>query len=225
MKTKATILAGLACLATALCAPAAYGAVLDFDGDAVCAGSSDATGNGAISSCVNYAFLAQSYGDMAGVIDVHYAAPRLSETSMRWWADQYNDLHGVAWADSSDSDSKARIDLKPLNGQGVMLTHFDLGSYPGGTRNTTVTISDLSGNVLMTYSGAVGEAGNLATAFNGSWSGQSGIRIEWEDNAYNVGIDNITYSMAPVPEPATYAMLGAGLAILGLYARRRKARA
>lgn len=47
----------------------------------------------------------------------------------------------MAWADLDDAHSAARIDLKPLNGQAVVLTYFDLGSYPGGTRVTTVTIS------------------------------------------------------------------------------------
>ncbi|MYM27325.1 PEP-CTERM sorting domain-containing protein [Duganella sp. CY15W] len=76
----------------------------------------------------------------------------------------------------------------------------------------------------MNYAGTVGNDNpNGPSSFNGSWTGASGIRIEWEDNAYNVGIDNITYSMAPVPEPETYAMLIAGLAALGVVARRRKA--
>ncbi|MYM66532.1 PEP-CTERM sorting domain-containing protein [Pseudoduganella sp. FT55W] len=198
--------------------------MLDFEGPGVCAGSADATGNGALAACFDYAFISQSYGDVAGMMDVQYSAPRLTDTSMRWWGGSYNNLYGVAWADSSDGNSKARIDLKPLNGQGVMLTHFDLGSYPGGTRGTTLTISDLSGNVLMTNHYNVGEAGNVATAFNGIWIGYNGIRIEWEDSAYNVGIDNITYEMATaVPEPETYAMLAAGLSLLALRARRRKA--
>lgn len=40
-------------------------------------------------------------------------------------------------------------------------------------------------------------------------------------SAANMGFDNIT--ITPVPEPGTYAMLGLGLGLLGLVARRRRA--
>ncbi len=224
MKRKSIILAGLLGLSGLLgLAPAAQAAILTFEGDAVCA--NDTAGNGAITSCGNYVHIAQSYGDVVGVIDVSYSAPRLTDSnSLRWWDNSYNTLYGVAWADSSDGDSKARIDLKPLNGQAVMLTHFDMGAYPNTTRGTTITISDLSGNVLMSYAGNIGQMGNMPNSFDGNWTSASGIRIEWQDSAFNVGIDNITYQMtSAVPEPETYAMLMAGLAAVGWMARRRKA--
>jgi len=40
-------------------------------------------------------------------------------------------------------------------------------------------------------------------------------------SAANMGFDNVT--ITPVPEPGTYAMLGLGLGLLGLVARRRRA--
>jgi hypothetical protein len=36
-----------------------------------------------------------------------------------------------------------------------------------------------------------------------------------------VGIDNISLSVTPVPEPETYALLLAGLGLMGFVARRR----
>jgi hypothetical protein len=221
MKTK-SLFAGLACFAIVVAVPAARAAVLNFEGDAIC--TSDSTGIGVAVGCTNSTYILQSYGDMAGVVDVSYAAPRYVDgRSLRWWNTSYNELGGVLWADGGDGNSRAVIEIKPLNGMAVVLTHFDMGSYPGGSRDTTLKVTDLLGNVLMLHEDSVGEPGNLSTPFNGSWSSISGIRIEWEDSAYNVGIDNITYNMAPVPEPSTYAMLGAGLALLGVAARRRKA--
>lgn len=202
------------------CALAQAG-VIDFNpAGNVCNNATD--GNGAIVACFDYAYIAQSYGDVAGVLDVQYSAPRLNNYSMRWWDTDYNSLKGVAWADSNDGDSKARIDLVPLDGNGVLLTHFDLGAYANTTRDTTLTISAIGGPVLFSYTGPVGGLpGNMPTSFDGSWSSKNGIRIEFQDSAYNVGIDNITYAAAPVPEPASCAMLAAGMLTLGALARRR----
>jgi hypothetical protein len=200
----------------------AQAGVIDFNpADAVCNNSS--TGNGSIVACGDYGYIAQSYGDVAGVLDVRYSAPRLEDTTLRWWNANYNNLHGVAWADSSDSDSMGRIDLVPLNGQGVVLTHFDLGAYANTTRKSTLTITAIGGPVLFSGEVTAGQPGNLATSFDGSWSGANGIRIEWQDNAYNVGIDNITYRMAAaVPEPAAFLMLALGLICMGGIARHVK---
>lgn len=220
MKTTSTLLAALASLV--LAAPASHAAIIDFNGPGVCNANMD--GNGALVVCANWAFLSQSYGDMAGVIDVQYSAFNAVNTSLDWWDADYNTLRGVAFAPGGDGDSHGRIDLKPLNGMGVKLTHFDMGAYSNTSMGTHITISDMSGNVLYTYNGNVGTSSpNMPTSFNGSWFGKDGIRIEWENSAYNVGIDNIAYEMAgAVPEPETYAMLGAGLAVLALRARRRK---
>ncbi|NRR29810.1 PEP-CTERM sorting domain-containing protein [Oxalobacteraceae bacterium] len=217
---KTTLMALSLCAATTL----AQAGVIDFNpAGNVC--NDQTSGNGSIVACSDYAYIAQSYGDVAGVLDAQYSAPRLTEVSLRWWDANYNNLRGVAWADSNDSDSMARIDLVPLNGNGVTLTHFDIGAYSNTTRSTHIKVSAIGGPVLMFFDGAVGGLpGNMPSSFDGVWSSATGIRLEWADNAYNVGVDNVTYSMAPVPEPEAWAMLLAGLASLGLLARRRTRR-
>ncbi len=213
-----------------LAAPASAD-VLDFGTASplsICSSSAD--GQGSLTACGDWGYLSQSYGDVAGVVDVTYRAPEISDsTSLRWWSTAYNNLYGVLFADGGDGNSTAQVDIVSLqSGQGIALSHFDLGAYPNTSRGTTVTISDLAnGHVLYSFSGTVGSGnGVLPTAFDFATPlvSSQGIRIQWMDSAYNVGIDNITYSVTAVPEPETYAMMLAGLALLaGLSRRGRKA--
>ena len=121
--------------------------------------------------------------------------------------------------------SQATIDLRPLAGDSVELQGFDLGAYPDASRGTTVTVRDLvTDAVLFSFNGNVGTLpANQATHFTlAGVSSANGLRIQWQDSAYNVGIDNINFSVGAVPEPGTWAMLAAGLLGLGAVARRRK---
>jgi hypothetical protein len=51
----------------------------------------------------------------------------------------------------------------------------------------------------------------------------SGDCTAFETNQGQFAIDNLNVSLAPVPEPASYAMFGAGLLAVGAISRRRKA--
>jgi hypothetical protein len=206
-------------------APLAQALTLDFGNDpdpAVCSTTDD--GLGAPIVCGNWGWLSQSYGDVAGVVDVTYSAPRLAGRSLEWWADSYNNLWGVAFAPGSDADSQARIELLPVQpGDGVTLTGFDIGAYPNLTRDTTVNIFAVGGGpALFSYSGPVGDGAISATHFAVNVSSSTGLWIEWQDNAYNVGIDNIEYTVAAIPEPASYALFALGLAAVGALRRARR---
>jgi hypothetical protein len=215
----------LAVAATALLAATAHADTLDFGQSGtpmLC--SANADGSGALQNCADYGYLHQSVGDVAGVLDVTYKAPRRGDESLSWWSTGYNNLYGVAFARGNDSDSEARIDLLLLgSGTSIQLHSLDLGAWPNTTRNTTLTISDLGNNaVLYTYTGNVGNGTSSATPFSfNNLSSTTGLRIVWQDSAFNVGIDNIQYTISAVPEPGTWAMLAAGLLGLGALARRR----
>jgi hypothetical protein len=205
--------------------PLAQALTLDFGNDpdpAVCSTTDD--GLGAPTVCGNWAFLSQSYGDVAGVVDVTYSAPRQPGRSLEWWSTAYNNLWGVAFAPGSDADSQARIELLPTQpGDGVTLTGFDLGAYPNNTLNTTVNIFAVGGGpALFSYSGPVGNGAVSATHFAVNVSSATGLWIEWQDSAYNVGIDNIEYTVAAIPEPASYALFAFGLAAVCALRRARR---
>lgn len=83
----------------------------------------------------------------------------------------------------------------------ILFTGADLNGTPFNINNTSpfgqagVYVPSTGGPLVLTISG---------TSSGGSYS----------------GVVNVT--MAPVPEPATYGMLGAGLALLGVVARRKR---
>lgn len=54
----------------------------------------------------------------------------------------------------------------------------------------------------------------------------AGFRIDWQNSAFNVGMDDITFaSAALIPEAGTHATFMAGRALLGFVVNRRTRRA
>jgi len=174
--------------------------------------------------CANYDLISQAYGDQAGVVDITYIDVLSSTTalkSLNWWNDSYNDLHGVAWASGGDSSSHGRIEIRALGGGNVTLDSMDFGAWVTTTRGTHIRVTDIGGaTTLFSYDGNVG-SGSSHTSFAPGASSANGLWIDWYNSAYNVGIDNVRFTVA-VPEPETYALFLAGLGVLGTLSRRRK---
>jgi hypothetical protein len=188
----------------------------------------DIAGTGALSNCGNGSYINQSFADVAGLADITYSSiPRVASstpTSLRWWGGSYNNLYGVAFANISDADSRARIEIRALDpNQSVTLNSFALGAYFNTTRNTNVDIYAIGGGTaLYSFAGGVGNGSVSATTFTPNLTVAGGLWLEFKDSAYNVGIDNINYSVSAVPEPMSALMMLAGVG--ALVARQRLAR-
>jgi hypothetical protein len=217
-------------LLIALAAPGALAYDLDFGADVnvsplLC--SSTLNGLGALVACSDGAAISQTYGDVAEVVDVTYSAPLRSGESLHWWAENYNNLYGVAYAGGSNADSKARIELRPLapNTQ-VNLSSFDLGSYFKTSLATNIHIYAIGAvTPLFTISNiSVGNGGQSASTFTPNVSSAIGLWIEWQNSAYNVAIDNVRFTVtAVIDEPDSTALLLCGLVVLGWAARTERA--
>lgn len=241
--TGAAILSAVVLSAIVFVAMPAQADLLTFSGD-VCSGSS--SGTGAFTACANLGYINQAYGDTANV-DVIYKDFIGPSASLQWWNAGYNELSGVLYADkhpemtdgSGDCCAKARIGLAPLGGASVTLNSFNLGSWPDDGMATQVQVLDLlTSAVLFSANPKIGTEG-VSSQFFPSVTSFNGLAIEWQNSAYNIGIDNVDFSTwtppgqpagilaftptATVPEPSTLFLLGAGLtAFVGV--RRRRSR-
>lgn len=209
-----------AILGVSLAAPALADTLTFPDG--IC--SVNADGSGAMTACVSFSHVNQAHGDIAGVLDVKYenANTVTHLESLQWWGAGYNNLPNAVFAGGGDSNSFARITLTPQSGQTISLNGFDLGAYLHTTLGTHVRVWAVGGNSY-SFTGKVGELpADIATHFSfGDISSSEAIVIEYQNSAYNVGINNIEYTVGAVPEPETYAMLLVGLTALGWLRRRR----
>jgi hypothetical protein len=169
----------------------AQAVVLTFDG-AIC--------NGA--SCTVSDPIDQSYGDIPGQLDVIYTSRVAGGNTtthlsfLRWWGVGYSDLVNVAWGGSNDIAGVAEIALIPAPGFQVRLNGFDLGSFNSASRGSQYTIYDSAYNPLIS-SGAITVNGNVHSHFAFNLTSAQGLIIQWGPSAFNVGIDNVDFTVTP----------------------------
>jgi hypothetical protein len=210
-------------VASLLAAGSASAATLDFSGN-IC----DPGGNAA---CVNYAYIAQGYGDIPGQLDVVYDRDigGTGEDRLSWWDTSYSELFAVAWGGLNDASGRPEIFFDPAPGYEVTVSSFRLGAWPNTSRTTQVSVLDGSGDELFASAPGITISGAASSLFSGPWTSAEGIRIQWGPSGYNVGIDDIVFAVrpsgvAPVPLPAPLALLATGLvALAGLHRARRSA--
>lgn len=204
----------LAAVAGASAPAAAIEYVLDFSGN-ICG-----DGGSPMGACYNFASISQAYGDVAGVVDVSHSGDIFNPGSaLKFWDTGYSGLVNVAYGDTQGKEP-AEMFIKPASGYEVALVSFEFGGYLS-PRDGAFSILDGSGDELLGRTAvAVGGSGFLKFAFS-SLTSPEGLRVRWE-NPYYVAIDNVTFRVTPVPEPGTWVLTGAGLALLGVAGRRRR---
>ncbi|MBC2669147.1 PEPxxWA-CTERM sorting domain-containing protein [Novosphingobium piscinae] len=187
----------------------AQAAVLDFSGD-ICGVSAT------FESCGNGSVLNQGYGDIAGQLDVIYSG-------LFRWGSGYNGTTDVAYAGQNVA---GEIFLSPLSGFSVTLNSLSLHSWLSANRNTSLVIRDGS-NTLLAGPGAL----SFGTTYNSgslNLTSTNGLKIQWGPDAFNVGIDNVAFTVqatqtnGAVPEPSTWAMMLVGFGAVGAALRRRQ---
>ncbi len=175
----------------------------DFEGNGLLGAGQIYDNTGTLSSTTTFG----GYGPGLVQAGAVYSASEL------WWNDNgYFGLNTRTLADSSAwrGDAITISYTAPTTAMG-----FELQAYAGYGQTGTVSVFDTSNSLLASI-------GVTAGQFFG-WESSAGIGYVTIAADDYLMIDNHGYgSTAPIPEPETYAMMLAGLGLLGVMARRRK---
>lgn len=204
----------------------AHGTILTFD-------LASTTGTANLDQGYGDAVTAATMGDFIydisnGVtpdVNVAYENTNGNLVDLTRWANNYNDLVNVIEYEP-DGAAGWQVRLTASNDQFVSLDGFDVGNWGGAIDVPEISVEDGNGNVLFSETD-VSLAGSTAgphVSFDFSAplvAEELLIKVNTAGlggSSDNVGMDNISFTQQPVPEPFTLVGLGA----LALLARRKK---
>lgn len=170
-----------------------------------------------------------TYGDTPQA-NVSYRAYRAvnGETvhgHLQWWDVGYGDLQGVVFGGSNGTSYVSEIKFTAATGYKLSLLDFDLATYAGRSASTPVSILDLAGNLLSSFTADTAWPKHGHVTANTAYL--DGVILRWGPDGYDVGLDNIRYDVraigSAVPEPGVWAMMILGTGCVGAVLRRRRA--
>lgn len=163
--------------------------------------------------------IAADYGSIPGLIDVSYFDIHTSDFNLAFRSGMSGQPGAVQRHDGSPSSFY--VFLTPLPGYKVTLNSFFLGSLGGLDRLTSYVVNDdatpwpivdISSGPITVGAGGLHVLAGLSSADE--------IEIGVGPNAFGIGINYINFDVSPVPEPENWALLLAGLSLLGVGVRR-----
>lgn len=195
----------------ALLAPAASAATytLDFTGSGFIP---DTFADNAEADLSYRAIAAGSFGNVATLGTVSF------------WGTGYGDLDGAAWGNPNPSIGEIRIRAVDPT-MAISLDSFDLGGWSADER-AEWRVFDLAWTLVATGSGIAPNFVRLSVGASGKATG--GLILQWGADAWDVGIENVRYTVgpaddpSPIPLPASLPLALAGVAALAALRRNRR---
>ncbi len=133
---------------------------------------------------------------------------------------------GEQWRNGGNTSAQAMVLEYGFGNSFAAVTSW---AAPGGSFNWSSPVTGATAAAVVgNGAGWVSAVGGTVTGLN--WADSSTLWVRWTErndvgNDHGLAIDNLSFSVvaAPIPEPGSYAMLLAGLAVVGAAARRRRA--
>ncbi|MCC6532430.1 MAG: hypothetical protein IT531_07775 [Burkholderiales bacterium] len=169
-----------------------------------------------------------NYGSIPGRLDVVLSSRGGSQNGtienphLRIWDSGFADLTNVAYAAHSGGGPSqvGEVALWPKPGFQVTLNGFDIAAWEMD-HATQVTIYDAAFTVLSS-SGLITASSTASSHFAPAITRSDGVIIQWGPDSFNVGIDNIDFTVSAVPEAGTGAMVAVGLGLVLIRLQRRR---
>jgi hypothetical protein len=205
--------------------------VLDF---------ANATCNGGF-VCGDYQPIDQSYGDIAGLLDVRTRYELTASFETPGVGVKYRNIYfaggdKVAVGGVTDDSGVPEIQLRPLNGAKVKLLQVRLVPASSFARTSEIRVVDTGTNATLYAEWPIHVGISAPTVRDFAFESHQGLGVRWGPNGINVGLDSITFEVTPapppppppggtnVPEPGIWALMMAGFGAVGGVLRMQRRR-